>query len=83
MDEPKKFVRPLLCPICGARVELPSHGGIPETFRIPDHVQATDVNMCQGTEILVTLTFAKCLKCGCNISKHPSGLCSRCYMESL
>lgn len=73
--------RPLFCPICGAElmVDVPSTE-LPEVHRLPEHYPATDVNLCQGLVITVTISFDKCGRCGCNMSKNSAGVCRKCYV---
>jgi hypothetical protein len=79
----KKLFRPIYCPICSALLMVPvdNDGQFPEVHKLPDHVPATDVNLCQGVAVTVTLDFERCWVCGCNISKHQSGMCSACYAK--
>ncbi len=83
MAETVKTWRPLFCPICGAqvRVEVTSTK-YPEVHRLPDHLPATNVNLCCGVVVTVTLDFDRCSECGCKMSKHPSGKCCGCYGKS-
>ena len=79
--------RRIFCPICKAelRVEVIRNddgGSFPETYRLPEHEPLLGVNLCQGAVVTVTIDFDKCGKCGANIMKHPSGLCSKCYGET-
>jgi NMD protein affecting ribosome stability and mRNA decay len=76
------MTRNIFCPICGAKVSVPAEGIIPETYILPDHEPLAPVNLCQGVAVLVTLNWAKCNMCGCNISKHPSGLCMACFWRA-
>lgn len=71
--------RPLFCPICARRILVETDGQFPEVHVLPDHFPATDVNLCEGVVVTVTLDFDKCSECGTKISKHPSGKCSKCY----
>jgi rRNA maturation protein Nop10 len=76
------LTRPLFCPICGARltVEVPDTN-FPEVHRLPEHTPATDVNLCAGVVVTVTLDYDNCSKCGRRMSKHPSGLCMECFSK--
>lgn len=73
------MIRPLFCPICGARVECPATGAVPEEYVIPDHAVASAVNMCQGLVVKVSIEWDRCTRCAANMPKHPSGLCMSCY----
>jgi hypothetical protein len=39
------------------------------------------VNLCQGAVVTVTLDFDRCSQCGVKMSKHPTGVCQRCFVE--
>lgn len=72
--------RPLFCPICGAGVVVPvEDASLPEEHRLPEHRSASGANLCGALVITVTIGYAKCAKCGRQMSKHPSGLCINCY----
>ena len=78
------LVRPIFCPICSARLFIPTTDAIesgprPVTYILPDHTPAIGVNLCQGVVVKVLLDWAKCEECGCNIPKHPTGLCMKCF----
>lgn len=58
------LVRPIFCPICSARLFIPTtdaieSGARPITYILPDHKPAIGVNLCQGVVVKVTL----CAKC--------------------
>jgi len=82
--------RYLFCPICGERVSVKTDGQMPEVHRLPDHLPLGNANphvgcpanVCAGSVITVTIDFDKCERCGQKISKHPSGLCMKCFGES-
>ncbi len=74
--------RPLFCPICGQKVRVQTNGQFPEVHRLPEHEPLAPVNLCQGAVVTVTIDFDKCNKCGAKMSKHPSGLCMKCFGES-
>lgn len=72
----------LFCPVCGQRVQVEVDSTTyPLIYRIPDHVPAINVNLCQGVVVTVKFDFDRCHRCGCNISVHPSGMCRKCYGE--
>ena len=77
--------RPLICPICGARILSPVEGtgfpGYPEVHRLGIHPSANGMNLCQGLVITVTIDLDQCSKCSARMSKHPSGLCQKCFRE--
>jgi hypothetical protein len=71
--------RALFCPICGARLVVKTDGQLPEVHRLPEHVPLPPVNLCAGYVITVSIDWDKCAKCGEKMSKHPSGVCMRCF----
>lgn len=74
--------RPLYCPICGAKVLVDvTTTNFPEVHRLPEHVPATNVNLCAGFVVTVTLDYDKCSKCGCRICKNETGLCLGCFSK--
>lgn len=74
-------LRPLICPICGVRLMLPTDGTLPAEFTLPDHEHGPNGNLCAGYRITVKFEYETCKKCGCNMVKHPSGLCMKCFGE--
>lgn len=72
--------RPLFCPICGAKlmVDVPSTD-LPEVHRLPEHTPEGNVNLCAALVVTVTISFDECRECGCRMSKHPSGVCRKCF----
>lgn len=94
MSEPRAatLTRPLFCPICGARVSVPTDGKLPEVLRLPEHVplgnanegcerRGAVANLCQGVVVMVVLDWDACGKCGRKMSRHPSGLCRGCFKK--
>jgi rRNA maturation endonuclease Nob1 len=84
------LTRHLFCPICGARVESQTDGEFPEVHQLPDHEPTGNANpnvlavanLCAGSLVTVTLSLMACQACGAKISKHPAGLCLRCFGEA-
>lgn len=72
--------RPLFCPICGAKllVEV-ADTTLPEIHRLPEHAPASDVNLCSGLVVTVTLDYDRCAKCGGNMVKNSAGVCRHCF----
>ena len=72
--------RPLFCPVCGAKVMVPViDAEMPEVHRLPEHESANGMNLCSCYVVTVTLSYDHCTQCGTKITKHPSGMCPKCY----
>ncbi len=72
----------LFCPVCGAKllVDVADYDlAKPEAYRLPEHVPATNVNLCCALVVTVTLDYDRCSKCGATMVKHPSGVCRGCF----
>lgn len=75
------MTRNLYCPVCGAALKVHTDGGLPETYRLPEHVPRDDVILCQAMVVKVVIEYDECRGCGRKISRHPSGLCSECFAD--
>lgn len=73
--------RPLFCPICGVRLLLPTDGTMPEDYFLPAHVHGPHGNLCESFFITIKFDYMTCAKCAAKISRHPSGLCMKCFGE--
>lgn len=74
------LIRPLFCPICGAKVEVNVHStALPEVHRIPEHQSANGMNVCAALVVTITLGYDRCSKCGVQMVKHPTGVCMQCF----
>lgn len=79
MSERQTYTRSLYCPICGQRVEVKTDCVKSEVHVLPEHVPKDAVNACQCLEVVVTLRFPTCDRCGRNTMKTPLGFCVDCF----
>jgi hypothetical protein len=69
--------RRVFCPVCGKVLTIAPD--VPGEHLVPPHEPGKAGNLCAAVDITVTFTRAKCSVCGLEYTKHPSGVCNRCY----
>lgn len=70
--------RVILCPFCGAELRVPA-GDIPDTYKLPQHPTGPRGNICAAHPIAIVIGWDHCMKCGCRIMSHETGMCQKCY----